>query len=77
MLRTKEIKVDNKITYEVLKNLVEVLDKNDCPTGIVYAYLTKRAAKALGYTDFEEIGDGIGDGIVKVTIHNKRIPKNG
>ena len=65
--------MDNKITYEVLKNLVEVLDKNDCPTGIVYAYLTKRAAKTLGHTDFEDIGDGI----VKVTIHNKRIPKNG
>ena len=65
--------MDDKITYEAIKELAELLDKNDCPTGIVYVYLTTSAAKALGHTDFEYIGDGI----VKVTIHNKRIQKNG
>jgi len=65
--------MDDVVTYEKLMKVVKLLEDNDCPTGIVYAYLTTNAAKVLGHTDYEEVGDGI----VKVTIHNKRIQKNG
>jgi len=53
-----------------IQEIIDLMDAQDIPTGIVYAYLNKRGAETLGYTeeDYEEIGNGI----VKITVHNPR-----